>query len=90
MKWISVKDRLPEDHKKIIVYGRSKNEWEVSEGWFEKNHKGSWPYKLPIADRWIMYLDQCCRDELFWDEVTHWMPLPMGPHEMNETFKETI
>ena len=79
MRWISVSDRLPDNNEKVIVYGRFDGKWCVDDGWFEKNYKGSWPHKLEPQDRWVIYPPQCCHDELFWNEVSHWQPIPEKP-----------
>lgn len=78
-QWISVSDRLPANNEKVIVYGRFDEDWFVDDCWFRKDYKGPWPYKLEPQDRWTIYPPRCCDDELFWDEVSHWQPLPEKP-----------
>ena len=67
-KWISVKDRMPEKHKRVLVYG-----W----GFASKRYK---VYFIKIAElRW-----NCTYGRAEFDcdgEVSHWMPLPEAPKE---------
>lgn len=70
MKWISVKDRLPEPHCVVLAYG----EGEVGVASFQKLQKdwlGGGAIWLDVSQTW-------------WDpnpEITHWMPLPEPPKE---------
>ena len=67
-KWISVKDRMPDKHKQVLVYG-----W----GFANKKYK---VYFIKIAElRW-----NCTYGRAEFDcdgEVSHWMPLPEAPDE---------
>lgn len=80
MKWVSVKDRLPEDEQKVIFYIMDCN-WSFC-GYFLKH-----PYKssrrFTPSDKDVFF------DELsnWWSvhdvdksyPVTHWMPAPKPP-----------
>ena len=75
MKWISVKERLPELNQRVLVYiPRWRNDcWEVS--FRDKDKNGEW-YKEFVSD--------CCDtfDSYYNDnEITHWMPLPEPPKD---------
>lgn len=66
--WISVKDRLPEDFKYVLVYGKQfQPDRGITSGHF--------------SQKWGWYTD--CDDqetgERYYDEITHWMPLPNPP-----------
>lgn len=113
MKWISVKERLP-DHKDIVL---ALVENEIKMGWFieieswNEDRKGvktnyvKWRYFDPCL--WLREnsCDECetnksCGNQCIrccgkdyeisllipsygLEEVTHWMPLPKGPNEMD-------
>lgn len=70
-KWISVKDRLPEFPRFVLVYVK---------------HPASDPFPswscimtdMYLGDRWAENADEEVH------EVTHWMPLPEPPKEENE------
>lgn len=72
MKWILVKDELPEFKEKVLIALGN----YISTGLYYKKHpeeiKGDW---LDLND------SGCCgcRDEEV--EPTHWMPLPEAPKE---------
>ncbi len=66
MEWISVKDRLPEEDSKILVfegYGIFLASYEFNE--YQKK----------------MFFYEYSTGKMFWDHVTHWMPLPELPKE---------
>jgi Protein of unknown function (DUF551) len=84
MKWIKCSDMMPPNDDKVIIYGRCDTDWFIDDGWFKKDYKGAWSYKKEMKDKWILYSEECCRDEVFWDEVTHWMPFPEEPESRNE------
>jgi hypothetical protein len=69
--WISVKDRLPEADELVICFGRAfcQNGPSVEQGRYNK--WGQWQ-----NCEW----DGCGGYEYF-DEVTHWMPLPKPPEK---------
>lgn len=65
-EWISVKDRLPNPHKqRVLVYLKN----------------GS----IKIASDWIDWPDGTVSFETmhneYWEQATHWMPLPEPPKE---------
>lgn len=72
-RWISVKDKLPEDTQEVLVYGlmETKNHWDIIMATFykevivnnERTESQFWEYL------W-------CYDFL---DVSHWMPLPKPP-----------
>jgi len=69
MKWVSVKDRLPEDNQSVLVYG----------GYIDTEPQYQIPsidvgYYDSRKDRWNK--NSCCNISA---EVTHWMPLPENP-----------
>ena len=77
VKWISVKDRLPEVVDSYLVVVKCKYDWE-KEYSIDTDVATYNPYeKAYIDDCWNTYND--------WDEgqqylhVTHWMPLPEPP-----------
>lgn len=64
-KWISVKERLPEDGQQVLIYTKGK------ETYMARIYKGgeAWPISNSCG---------CCgTDEPF----THWMPLPEPPRD---------
>ena len=66
-KWISVKERLPEIGKRVLIlYELRDDEENISVGWLEDGGFVSWDDSL-----WTM------RD------VTNWMPFPEPPKEAN-------
>ncbi len=83
MKWISVKDRLPEDKQVVLVY--SMNTYSVT---FEKLVK---PAIFEIRHfhkegegEFGRYWDSFRGDRITafnWTHITHWMPLPEPPKE---------
>lgn len=66
-KWISVKDRLPEEGEEVLVFGQYLNDIPKVLG-VRSRYKGDqdWKYTWEGSDEWI-YRE---------DDVTHWMPLP--------------
>lgn len=66
--WISVEDRPPEENQRVILYiPRVAEGGTVRIGWLEET-------KL-----WYT----AGRDRLLYKQVTHWMPLPEPPQEVN-------
>ncbi len=81
MKWISVKDEMPEIMVSIIICGDGD---KVEVGYY--SGKGQWPWV--IADPgWYEECPECgaeievpfCDDGWRKNTVTHWMPLPDPP-----------
>lgn len=84
--WVSVKDRMPDGNGKIyedsleesgpvLVYGESyykTSSWGI--GTYIRDHKDN-------TGCWNGVMDDC---ELWYCNVTHWMPLPAPPEEVNE------
>ena len=72
MKWISVKDRLPEGRRTITCLHLSEsvlmaNNCNIYIGYYNKED-GFWHTGvLTEEEGWI-------------DKITHWMPLPENPH----------
>lgn len=68
-KWISVKDRLPEDGQSCIyvIHIPKKNEWKLD--------YGEWQ-----AEENVFYGEYIDYRDLNWT-LTHWMPLPEAPKE---------
>lgn len=68
MKWISVKDQLPEDDAIVIAFDAEFDtvlELRYNTSYFK--HKGFWLY------------ENGGEYEYEYKEVTHWMPLPEKP-----------
>jgi len=72
VKWISVKDKMPDAGKDVLVYINGDDpEIDVSYHTFEVLHKENiWHYgnQLMFETSWFQ-------------EVTHWMPLPEPPKD---------
>ena len=82
MNWISVKDRLPNDERCLVLLRNS-------------NHKAGEKYFIEIATFYggKIYLYVSYRDRMNGDlmtvpyridNVTHWMPLPELPEEAKD------
>lgn len=63
--WISVKDRLPEESGKVLVY--------CKDGYMSAVHYSA-------KHQQFNNFDACAKRDEVWD-VTHWMPLPEPPKE---------
>ena len=68
MKWISVKDRLPELTEKVLVAGN----WGVDVAFCRPDGNFYWEYNGYAR----LYENRA-------DGVTHWMPLPPSPSSSN-------
>lgn len=70
-KWVSTKDRLPEDREKVLIYSYKR---QTQVGYLFKNIEES-PKYFFICDaehtgkRFNLY------------EISHWMPLPTPPNQ---------
>lgn len=74
VKWISVKDRLPEDDGKYMVW--YKGELDICEFDVESQTFG---YTYDDYDE--MYSHLVCWDDGMDKDITHWMPLPEPPKD---------
>lgn len=80
MKWVSVKDRLPSEECWVAVvsiydgyepdYGVAL--WRLGTPCFVEKDNDHWDYLG--ENRFIL-----C--ELYHEDITHWMPLPLAPKE---------
>ena len=71
-RWISVKDRLPEQDVAVLIYGQVlNNPPEVIGVRRRYNGDQEWKHTWESEDGFI-YRE---------DDVTHWMPLPAAPKE---------
>lgn len=68
-EWISVKDRLPEYGKDVLVCDCNSRNY-ISVWSLEKDTDGGTNYWEDCRGWWQSF-----------DEVTHWMPLPEPPKE---------
>lgn len=68
--WISVEDRLPEDRRNVLVVAYWNERWGVYMGWCAPK-RAEWSVHVGIGDRSDV-------------AVTHWMPLPEPPKEVEE------
>ena len=84
MKWINVKDRLPEDYARVIAYGydhpdtdwwRDKRKLDVDFCIFNEPCSNDSKYTFTLL------YDHCCGSSDLLHDVTHWMPLPDNPTE---------
>lgn len=79
MRWISVKDRLPELDQDVLVYAKGKED-----GFLDCTH-------IVISQRYTFHIFEWDKGVEEWQapwpyfnrnyEVTHWMPLPELPKE---------
>ena len=76
MKWISVKDRMPEYNTEVLLYYST----DIVQGFLDKNDYwyGSRDVRDCMNDGWVEDSKFCRRGGPF-DYVTHWMPLPEPP-----------
>ena len=84
--WISVKDRLPDQYEKVIVY----NEENEDTFFASRIEIGSKRWDAVTREfvnwRWIPHGYTC----ITLDSVTHWMPRPKLPKEMYESLSRTF
>ena len=81
-KWISVKDRLPEDGQEVLV---------ISHGWDERLVYIGEHTRIESETSWLTGITSKASDWLLqgWSylrepQVTHWMPLPELPEEVRQ------
>lgn len=78
MEWISVKDRLPDDGKYVLVYPAE--DFHITVGYFERDNV----HYYIESNGSKFYTDDGWETEIPWAQkgrVTHWMPLPEHPKE---------
>lgn len=78
MKWISVKDRLPEEKTYVLVYVKY-----LASVDFKCNVRHGWlkhPAGVKSEYNFIVPHQEGSEFKYAW-EVTHWMPLPPPPKE---------
>jgi len=68
-KWISVKDRLPEDRQEVLTYWPMRDQIQVQRYYYEYTSAEDGP--------WFMFGWQ--NHLLSEGRITHWMPLPDPP-----------
>lgn len=76
-EWISVKDRLPEKNKKVLVYS------EPEKG-FENEILSSFGIHTAYIPTYGIYFTESlpnCGCTGISGEITHWMPLPEVPEK---------
>lgn len=82
MKWISVKEQMPEFYQNVLVviheYG---NEWRVELGNLRDDNEYKRKYarnkeKYPVQLEWMIG-----EQEFQLADITHWMPLPLPPKD---------
>lgn len=78
-RWISVKDRLPENEQEVIV---------ISHGWGGRLVYAGTYKKIESETSWLTGITSKASDWSLWGwsylrepQVTHWMPLPEPPEE---------
>lgn len=87
--WISVKDRLPEQHKSIFAPWYGRKEWSKAM-WLEESEKMIVAIRFPDGTctvgtgrlhdgKWKTEVSQTLNPV-----VTHWMPLPEPPKQVTE------
>lgn len=67
MKWISVKDQLPEDQQEILTYWPERDRIQVQRFYLQYGGDGPW---------WMFGWDNHLLES---GDITHWMPLPDPP-----------
>lgn len=106
MEWVSVKDRLPESGKPVLIYCKLKNMAGKLVGGYMC--EGFYAERFKEVDCWNEGVSEYSEenDEYYllkgwyenvhnWDDyscisiiegfVTHWMPLPPFPHEIDDS-----
>ena len=83
-QWISVEDRLPEEDGSYLVTTNSFGDRQsVKLRWFAKDGENVDAYDLAgQKDVWYLYDIECGYVSI--KTVTHWMPIPEPPKEVEE------
>lgn len=71
MDWISVNSRLPDHNQLVLCYDTQK--WYIA---FR-------PVEDEYTEHWTICAE-CCSCNGCTGAITHWMPLPEAPKEINE------
>lgn len=72
MKWISVKESLPEIGSAVLIYGNDVRDKEFILQSYLAVRKGA-----DGADvKYFRWCDYCTVSNINYDAITHWMPLP--------------
>jgi hypothetical protein len=67
-KWISVKDRLPDENEIVLLYFELNGIKYIEKGWLDPDYaKGLEAFGMHMTF------------EEYQDKITHWMPLPKYP-----------
>ena len=77
-EWISVNDRLPETDNDYLVLTESK---DIFKAYFNEYSKEFGSYSDIYDTDTLGYVDS---EWLKYEEITHWMPLPQPPKEVQE------
>jgi len=64
-EWISVKERLPEVFKDVLIANKRGKHYDISKGWWTGTY-----FDRPARGVYRRYKN-----------VTHWMPIPEPPKE---------
>lgn len=101
MKWISVKDRFPDEFQDVFLLCKSKGTeyYSIIVGsrsyycpqsyYYSAKTSSEWAVKLFGETPVYLIMEEHCihnpfrREEFFFGEVTHWMPLPEPPKELH-------
>lgn len=80
MKWISVKDQLPEFYTFVLIYAKITKTSEPSKISIGRYNSLNWETLCNEEDN-----NACACGDLYWeifpDEITHWMKLPEPPKD---------
>ena len=78
-EWISVKDRLPEEDGKYLVFEQNSGRTNTSILWFAKDARkvDRYDFKGRWKNAWYEYDSEWGHYTV--NSVTHWMPLPQPP-----------
>lgn len=79
MKWISVKDRLPEEYEYVILKANPLLDDLIDGPLIFVGHKRGNTCDSAWGDGWTPFQ---------WSDITHWMPLPASPDEMEEEMRK--